>query len=723
LPKFNSFENTSPYNRLHILRVGQRVRQELDLPGSDQTMAAAYQSQVLRVALSRLLLVKPPGMLVLRPSEDSYRASEIAADLLGLSAKTGRIEELNYVFDEAEHTEDQNTALLIFKNAKGEVIRLRQLETVERAAVFVVEDVTPIVNKEFELARQGRDFRGLFEHAPFGIYRSLLDGHPIRCNPTMLRFNGFDTEQELFAAMTDTGKSWYVDPNQRALFVEILKRDGIVVDFISEVRLHNTGATMWVSETAWLFTDQELGLEVIEGTAIDATARVEQEQALRKSANTDWLTGLANRSAFHAHIAACLPKLPRDQALAVLLIDLDRFKDVNDVFGHARGDMLLSALAKRLQSYAPHDAFLARLGGDEFGLVVPCNKHSEGVEELGYSLAQEVTKPFKLEGSEHVVGASMGLAIYPQHAATSIDLIKAADLALYKSKKIGRGELEVFDANLAKEKTRQAELIRDLRGADQRGELELHYQPVVDAKTSAVAGFEALMRWRNPKRGLVPPMEFIPIAEEAGLMVGFGNWAIDQACMHAATLPRHMHIAVNVSAVQFYSADLPKIVSAALNKHGISAARLELEVTESFLLINEALTRQVLEELKQLGVSIVLDDFGTGYSSLSYLQRFNFDKVKIDKSFVRSLKSNAVNSAIVRAVLSIGRDLGLAVVAEGIETETERNDLLEEGCPFFQGYLYGRPKPLSDVTADLSALQLRQILPSAAETEQLKETA
>jgi diguanylate cyclase (GGDEF)-like protein len=491
---------------------------------------------------------------------------------------------------------------------------------------------------------------------------------------------------------------------------------------LSEVRLATPNETIWVSETAWIFKDKELGIEIIEGTAVDVTARLQQEQALRDAADTDWMTGLGNRAAFHQKIGSSLSNLPREQELAVLLIDLDRFKDVNDVFGHARGDNLLKQVAKRLRENAPPNSFVARLGGDEFGLIMTSARGSNQPEEFGNLLGSIITSPYKIEGSEHVVSTSMGLASYPQHGAQAIDLIKAADLALYKSKNQKLGKLAVFDFSLAKEKIRQAEIIQDLRGADTRGELELHYQPIVDAKTGDIAAFEALVRWRHPTRGLVPPMQFIPIAEEAGLMVPFGNWVIDQACMHAATLPDHIHIAVNVSAVQFHSADLPNIVEAAVMKHGIRAERLELEVTESFLLINEAHTHQVLQDLKLLGVSISLDDFGTGYSSLSYLQRFQFNKVKIDKSFVQGLKSNTVNAAIVRAVLSIGRDLGLSVVAEGIETDGDKNDLTEFGCPYFQGYLFGKPKPLTDVMADLQSKTLRGILP-ATEKPQEKQTA
>jgi diguanylate cyclase (GGDEF)-like protein len=652
-----------------------------------------------------------------------FQASTGAVELLGLASASGALSALHQHMDfSSSETTAFTNGIAVFFNEQGIPLRMRALPSVGDDVVFFVEDVTTLHDKEMVFFDKGGDILGLFEHAPYGIYRSTMDGKPIRANPAMARMNGFETEAELMAALTDTGREWYVDPTRRPEFIRLLQRDGKVIDFVSEVRLQNTSQTMWVSETAWLIQDETYGGAILEGTVIDANSRVQQEKRMRQAATTDALSGLGNRFAFNAHLMEIVQKNSVGLHFAVLLFDMDRFKDINDVFGHARGDMLIAAMAGRLKQKAPKASFLARLGGDEFAMVLPCKEHGQDVADLAKAMIADIEKPFHLEGSDHMVSSSVGYSIFPAHGDTATELMKAADIALYHAKNTGRGKAEQFNEEHAKKKRQQIQLIADLRGADRRGELELHYQSVVDAKTGAMVGFEALMRWRHPARGLVSPIDFIPAAEDAGLMIGFGNWAIDQACMHAKAIPDHLHIAVNVSAVQFYSADLPRVVRAALKKHDIAPNRLELEVTESFILRNESMTLHLLEELHEIGVRIALDDFGTGYSSLSYLQRFAFDKVKIDKSFIRSLKTNPVNTAIVRAVLSIGRDLGLSVVAEGIETESERNALLNEGCPYFQGFLYSKPLPFDTISANLQ-IDLLKAIQQTSEAETMSAEA
>jgi diguanylate cyclase (GGDEF)-like protein len=649
------------------------------------------------------------GLVQVDPETGRYSATEVAAKLLCLENPQGTIQSLSQTLDFSNMTAD-DTDVAVFYNSAGVLVRLRRLTSVNGEFLFFVEDVSARMVNEMAYVAQGRDLHGIFANAPYGIYRSSLDGKPLRANPAMARMNGFSSEAELLNALKNTGDEWYVDPNQRSKLVEQLKRKGRVVDFLSEVRLHKNKTTMWVSESAWLVKDEATGTDIIEGTVIDANLRVMQDKVMRRAAQTDALSGLSNRAAFQAQLKSKIEEASSETEFAVLLFDLDRFKDINDVFGHARGDQIILSVAERLKTHAPSQSFVARLGGDEFAMILNRDVHTQDATEFAKCMIAEIEKSIHIEGADHLLSSSIGVSYFPEHGRTASDLVKAADVALYHAKSAGRGRAEIFNEALGEKKRTQAQLITDLRGAEVRGELELYYQSIVDAKTGEIVGVEALMRWNHPTRGLVSPVEFIPAAEDAGLMVGFGNWAIDQACMHAKALPEHLQIAVNVSAVQFYSADLPKVVAAALERHSMAPNRLELEVTESFILRNEDVTLQVLKELHQLGVRIALDDFGTGYSSLSYLQRFAFDKVKIDKSFVRSLKSNSVNSAIVRAVLSIGRDLGLSVVAEGIETESERNALLLEGCPFFQGFLYSKPQPFDVLTADLQVIKLRELI-------------
>lgn len=661
------------------------------------------------------------GVVHLDHQSRKYRASTGAKELLCLARTTGSSSELGQALDLSHMAErPEQPDMVVFYNEKGIPVRLRRLPVMGEETIFFVEDMSHILAREMAAVEQGGDIRNVFEKAPYGIYRSTLDGKPIRANPAMARMNGYENEADLMAALKDTGREWYVDPTRRPAFVVELLREGRVIDFVSEVRLHDSDDTMWVSESAWLVKDDSSGMELIEGTVIDASLRVRQEQALRLAAHTDVLSGLANRSAFQACLKEQLNSGIQGNNFAVLLFDLDRFKDINDLFGHARGDQVIVAMAERLKSLVPDDGLVARLGGDEFAMIVKCGGECSEIGAFAQHLIGEIAKPFHIENSDHNIAASIGYAVFPGHGETASELVKAADIALYSAKNTGRGRAKRYNDELAQKKRYQTQLIADLRGADKRGELELFYQSIVDATNNQVVGLEALMRWRHPVRGLVSPVEFIPAAEEAGFMVDFGNWAIDQACMHAKAIPEHLQIAVNVSAVQFYSADLPLVVKAALDRNGIAPSRLELEVTESFILRNEEMTLHLLEELHRLGVRIALDDFGTGYSSLSYLQRFAFDKVKIDKSFVRSLKTSTVNTAIVRAVLSIGRDLGLSVVAEGIETESERLALLHEGCPFFQGFLYSRPRPFDAVAADLQADSLRRLLPFSFEETALQ---
>jgi len=455
---------------------------------------------------------------------------------------------------------------------------------------------------------------------------------------------------------------------------------------------------------------------------MDATDRVRQEQAMRAAAETDSLTGLSNRAHFRAQLDDWLVST-QNSSRAILLLDVDRFKDVNDVFGHERGDALLVEVAKRIQSTAPSAHLIARLGGDEFALLVSCDLAGHAALETANKIVEAIEKPITLNGTNHQVGASIGVGLFPTHGDNAEQVLRAADIAMYHAKEQGKGRAKIYHAELGVKKQQYIEIANDLRGADTRGELELFYQAIVESKNSSIVGYEALMRWRHPVRGLVPPNDFIPVAEEAGLMTAFGNWAINEACSHAAALPDTLRISVNVSATQFYSADLPRMVREALLRHKVPASRLELEVTESVVLRNEPVTLAILQDLKAQGVRIALDDFGTGHSSLSYLQRFAFDEVKIDRSFVRSLKTSPVNAAIVRAVLSIGRDLGMGVVAEGIENEADRHALVEEGCTLLQGYLYSRPKPFGDVVADQSVKLLDKVITAPANEERFTLSA
>jgi diguanylate cyclase (GGDEF)-like protein len=379
---------------------------------------------------------------------------------------------------------------------------------------------------------------------------------------------------------------------------------------------------------------------------------------------------------------------------AVLCIDLDRLKEVNDVFGHAAGDQLLCEVSRRLLA-AAGEVFLARLGGDEFALIAETADQPSGIAELTDRLLAAIETDLDIQGSPIRAGLSIGVAVFPDDGRDATTLLANADAALYRAKAEGRGVTRFFKADMDKRLRERHALRHDLGLAIERGELAVFYQPQARV-TGEVVGFEALLRWRRPRLGPVPPSTFIPIAEESRLIVQIGEWALREVCREAASWTHHLGVAVNLSPVQFQHGDLPSLVHSILLQTGLAADRLELEITEGVLLADSARALSVLRRLKALGVRIAMDDFGKGYSSLSYLQSFPFDKIKIDRAFVSKLEQNPQSAAIVRAVLGLARGLGLPVLAEGVETEEELAFLAAEACDQVQGYLIGRPLPIAD---------------------------
>jgi diguanylate cyclase (GGDEF)-like protein len=424
----------------------------------------------------------------------------------------------------------------------------------------------------------------------------------------------------------------------------------------------------------------------------DLTERKRAEDRIRRLAQYDALTELPNRQSFSTHLTGTLDRAAKaKEAFAILSVDLDRFQDINDVFGHSVGDSLLRAMAQRLNA-AGDGAYLARLGGDEFALIVEGNPKPADVERTAERLLAGVTEPFRVD--EHVirVGLSLGVAIYPTDGTDATSLLANAEAALHRAKSEGRGSIRFFEAGMDVRLRERRALVHDLRAAIERGELVLHYQPQAHID-GEIFGFEALVRWQHPQRGLVSPATFIPIAEESGLIPAIGEWVLREACREAATWPKPLSIAVNLSPAQFQHDDLPGFVHRVLLEEGLAANRLELEITESVLVDDLPRALAILRRLKLLGVRVAMDDFGTGYSSLSNLQSFPFDKIKIDRSFIANLHANPQSAAIVRAVIALGRGIGLPVIAEGVETREQLAFLAAEDCSAVQGYLVGRPLP------------------------------
>jgi diguanylate cyclase (GGDEF)-like protein len=444
----------------------------------------------------------------------------------------------------------------------------------------------------------------------------------------------------------------------------------------------------------------------------EVARRLASEDQIAFLAHHDVLTGLANRFTFDSKLSE-LRQVARDcgSQISVLFIDLDGFKNVNDTLGHAIGDALLQEVAQRLTNVVGSKDFCARIGGDEFAIIHASEDAHATAGRLSQDLIDTISGCHSIDGNEIYIGASIGIAVVSGGDSEASELLKHADLAMYRAKADGRGVYRFFEAEMG----RQAELRRtlelDLRRAVERGEFQLYYQPIVDLKQNKVAGVEALMRWNHEERGFVSPVEFIALAEETGLIVQLGAWALRRACKDAVRWPSHMKVAVNLSPVQFRNANLVSIVDEALTMSGLDPSRLELEITESVLLGSNSQNLATLNRLRQRGVRISLDDFGTGYSGIGYFRAFQFDKVKIDQSFVRDMRTHPESRAIIKAAVGLGANLGICTTAEGVESVEQLEYLLGEGCTEVQGFLFSTPQPRDDLIATVERIESLQPQP------------
>ena len=436
------------------------------------------------------------------------------------------------------------------------------------------------------------------------------------------------------------------------------------------------------------------------GHGADLTEKRRSERQVSRLAHYDSLTGLANRVQMGQVLEQILAApSERERACSVLMLDLDRFKQVNDTLGHPAGDALLKQVAQRLERALDGAGRCGRLGGDEFEVIVPGYQTRERLSYIASEIIYSLSQPYSIQGQSVVIGASVGIALAPEHGTTSDALIRNVDLALYAAKDAGRGCFRFYAEDLHAAAEERAELEQDLREAIARGDLQMYYQPVVYAADEKIVGFEALMRWQHPKRGWLSPAKFIPIAEDAGLIDQLGQWALRTACADLATWPEQLSCAVNVSPLQFSNPELPTIVANALAHSGINPARLELEITESVFLNDNAGTDAMFKALKRVGVRLALDDFGTGYSSLGYLKKAPFDKIKIDRGFVQgATEDGSRNGAIIASITSLAEALRMDTTAEGVETLDELELVRLLGCSHVQGYIYFKPMNAAEIT-------------------------
>src|SRR3984893_10626943 len=430
----------------------------------------------------------------------------------------------------------------------------------------------------------------------------------------------------------------------------------------------------------------------------DITEQRRSEVKIEYMAHHDPLTDLANRVLLNERLEQALGRrIHREQMVAVHHLDLDQFKAVNDTFGHPAGDKLLKTVADRLRGLVSDTDTIARMGGDEFVIVQAPITDPADATALAQRIIERMSEPFEIDGHQAVIGASIGIAVGPGDGLRPDTLLRNADLALYRAKGDGRGTFRFFEPAMDLQMQTRRIMEQDLRKALPAGEFELYYQPVINLASNAISCFEPLSRWNHPKKGLVPPAAFIPLAEEIGFIVPMGEWVIRQACATAAQWPGDLHVAVNISAVQFRNPCLMQVIVGALAASGLQPTRLEIEITETVLLQNKETTLAVLHQLRSLGIRIAMDDFRTGYSSLTYLQCFPFDKIKIDRSFVKDITENTGSLNIVRAVAALANGMGMTATAEGVETREQLDKITSEGCTEMQGYLFSRPLPVAAI--------------------------
>jgi diguanylate cyclase (GGDEF)-like protein/PAS domain S-box-containing protein len=573
--------------------------------------------------------------------------------------------------------------------ADGRVILIEERLTEDGGVIGLRVDIT-------ELKQREASFRLLFDSNPVPMIVCALDGERILgVNDAAVEHYGYsraDFEKLTIRGLQafDNELPWMGDRSsdeQTARTWKHVRADGSLIDLAIYCR-------------QLVYGDQPAVLLAL----MDITERKRAEARLAFMAQHDGLTGLPNRNLLRQQMDDMLLHTRRSaEKLAVLVLGLDNFKAVNDTLGHGLGDKLLRGVAKRLRSTLREEDAVARLNSDEFAILQGGVARPEDAVLLAKRLLEAIADPYLLDGHSVVIGASIGIAMSPGDGDDSEKLLKSADMALSRAKADFRGTFSFFESEMDARAQSRRKIEIDLRDAIQNSQLQPHYQPLVDLSTGRITGFEALVRWPHPERGMISPGEFIPVAEETGLINPLGGLMLRRACMDAAQWPDDVRVAVNLSPLQFRTGNLLASVMDALKQSGLPARRLELEITETLLLEKSSQVLATLHALRALGVRISMDDFGTGYSSLSYLRSFPFDKIKIDQSFVRDLGSNRDAQAIVRSIISLGMGLGVTITAEGVESEAELSCLRTEGCHEGQGFLFSRARPNVEIIGLLNA--------------------
>lgn len=548
-------------------------------------------------------------------------------------------------------------------------------------------------------------YRGIFENSPVGIFQTSPDGHYLNANSALAQIYGYDSPKALIAALTDVAHQLYVDPQRRTQFTHLLQENDIIADFESQVYRQDR-TLIWISENTRAVRNKKGHLLYYEGTVQDITARRYAEEQLRYRALHDDLTQLPNRSYFLKHleeaIAARRDRAHEGLTYAVLFIDLDRFKAINDSLGHLMGDELLKSVAQRLQnSLAPHH-IIARFGGDEFAVLLQTISGVNEAIEIAETLLEKLDTPFQIKTYELFTRGSIGIVVGNPHYTHPENLLRDADVTMYRAKLRGKGRYEVFDPQMQIQILAKLQLENDLRRGLEREEFCLYYQPIICLSTGKLRGFEALVRWNHPQRGLVSPDEFIPLAEENGAIERLGWFVLKNACNQLQQWQEEIggdrdkfQLNVNLSPLQLRQVDFTKKLEQICLETQIDKTQLKLEITESCLLETD-ISRDRFQQLKALGMGLCIDDFGTGYSSLSRLHEFPIDTIKIDRSFMKGLQENTHPIAIIDTIITLARGLGMNLVAEGVETLSQIETLKSLGCDLAQGYFFSPPIAIAE---------------------------
>ncbi len=546
-------------------------------------------------------------------------------------------------------------------------------------------------------------YRGIFENAIEGIFQVDTSGRFISVNPAMARILGYASPSDLIGSVDDVATRLFLEPGKSEKFHRMLEDHGSVLGFEFQA-YRQDGDPMWGTINAHLVDSKNESSLHIEGTLEDASEQKRVEEQLLHQSLHDSLTGLPNRALFMDRLTQAISRCARHNSFfALLYLDVDRFKVINDSLGHASGDQFLIDMAERLKLLTREADTLARLGGDEFAVISEQVKTLSGATHVAERILEDLRNPFSIEDREIYSTVSIGIICCSGFCGTAEELLRDAELTMYRAKSTGKARFEVFDNALHDESIHILTMETEFRRALAHQEFELFYQPIVDVQTGMVISLEALLRWRHPTRGLVPPLEFIPMAEENGLIIPLGAWVLEEACRQLGVWqsefprPEPLAMSVNISASQFMQADLVPRLKILLAEAGIAPRTLELEITESVIMDKGKGAIGRLDELKSLGLQLFVDDFGTGYSSLSYLHRFPIDMLKIDKSFVSEIDAKGGHTEIVRAIVGLGRNLGLGLIAEGVETHAQWEAIRELGCQLAQGYLFSRPVPASEI--------------------------